>query len=252
MSDSKSYIEGIHNWCDRWCEHCKYTDRCMSFQMEKEAGIDPLKTDYSDEEIWKHVSQRLAEALELIRKHAVEMAIDIDNLPKVEEELPSKRATHLKERCNTIHQSYIDRSRSFFEENKSFFKEKGHESIQWVEMGLSSEEDAVASWQKVNKQAEVIQWYTFFMGVKMQRAINGIDDMEEDYWDGPEQSDANRTARIVMVAIDRSMAAWRVMLDTFPEKEDDIIQTLALLSRFRRIVEETFPRWAEAGPDVEW
>ena len=119
-------------------------------------------------------------------------------------------------------------------------------------MGLSSEEEAIEKWEEVNKQADVIQWYKYFIRVKMTRAIKGIKDMDDECWDNPEQSDANRTARIVMVAIDRSMAAWRIMLDTFPEKQDDIIQILALLSRFRRIVEDTFPQWSEAGPDVEW
>jgi len=38
----------------------------------------------------------------------------------------------------------------------------------------------------------------------------------------------------------------------FPEKEDGIVQALALLARLRRMAVTTFPRWAEAGPDVVW
>ena len=252
MSENKGYIEAIYNYCDRWCERCKYTDRCYSFQKDVEDGFDRLNPDRSDEEVWKHVAKRFSETLELLRKHAVEQGIDIDNLPEVEEEPPSELAARLEALCKKIHTEYIDRAHSFFEENKKYFVGKGHETIRWVEMGISGEEETLAKWEEVSEQAEVIQWYTFFVGVKMQRAIGGIDDMDEEHWDGPEQSDANRTARIVMLSIERSMAGWQTMLEAFPEKEDEIIQLLALLAKFRRMVETHFPRWTEAGPDVVW
>ncbi len=252
MEENDHYIEGIYNWCDRWCERCRYTDRCFSFQMDVEDGIDRLNRDISDEKVWEHVGKRLSQALEMLHEMAAEQGIDLDNLPDVEEEPPSERVTRLEALCEELHEEYIDRTKVFFEENKDYFHDKGHESIRWVEMGISNEEEALAKWQQVSDQAEVIQWYTYFMGVKMRRAIGGLDDMDEEHWGSPEQSDANRTARIVMLAVDRSMAGWQVMLESFPEKEDDIVKTLALLARFRRMVETTFPRWAEAGPDVVW
>jgi hypothetical protein len=248
----ENYIEGIHNYCDRWCERCKYTDRCFSFQMDVQDGIDPLNRDLSNEKVWEHVGKRLKQAMEMLNKMAAEQGIDLNNLPDVEEEPPSERAIRLAALCEEIHEEYIDRSKAFFEENKAYFVDKGHESIRWVEMGISNEAETLSKWEEANDQGEVIRWYTYFMGVKMRRAIHGLDDMDEAYWDSPDQSDANRTARIVMLAVERSMAAWQVMLDAFPEKEDDVLQTLALLARFRRLVETTFPRWAEAGPDVVW
>jgi hypothetical protein len=252
MSKTERFIDGIYNWCDRWCERCRYTDRCYSFQMDKEAGFDRLNKNYTDEERWAHVAERMSETLELLRKHAAEEGIDLDNLHDLPEGPPSETAARLEKRCEEIHEEYIDRTKAFFEENKDYFLDKGHESIRWVEMGLSGEAEALAQWQRVSDQAEVIQWYTYFIGVKMRRAIGGLDDMHKSHRGSPEQSDANRTARIVMVAVERSMAAWRVMLDAFPEKEDDIIRTLALLEKFRRMVATTFPRWAEAGPEVVW
>ncbi|MEZ4959888.1 MAG: hypothetical protein R2830_08720 [Saprospiraceae bacterium] len=252
MEENEHYIDSIYNYCDRWCERCKYTARCYSFQMDVEDGIDPLYKDLSDEEIWAQVGKRLAQTFELLRQHAAEAGIDLDNLPDVEEEPPSERAARLEAQCEDIHKEYIESCRLFFEENKAYFEEKGQETISWVEMGLSGEQEALAKWEEVKAQSEVIHWYTFFIGVKMRRAIGGLDDMHEDHWGSPEQSDANRTARIVMLAIERSMAAWQAMLDAFPEKEDGIIQVLALLSKFRRMVVTNFPRWAEAGPDVVW
>ena len=35
MSDEKkSYISGIYNYCDRWCERCRFTSNCYLFTTE--------------------------------------------------------------------------------------------------------------------------------------------------------------------------------------------------------------------------
>ncbi len=250
--EENDFIEGIHNYCDRWCERCRYTDCCYSFYLDKEAGFNRLNPDINEEDMWKHVGKRLSEAFEMLKEHASELGIDLNDLSPEEEPPPSETTVQLEAQCEQIHNRYIDIAEDFFKANRDYFLDKGEETIRWVEMGLSGEEEALTQWQQVNDQAEVIQWYVVFVGVKMRRAIGGLDDMHEEHWGSPEQSDANRTARITMLAIERSMAAWRVMLDAFPEKEDDIVQALALLSKLRHIVVTHFPRWAEAGPDVVW
>ena len=36
FDDSDRFIDGIHNYCDRWCERCPLTARCRLFAMEAE------------------------------------------------------------------------------------------------------------------------------------------------------------------------------------------------------------------------
>lgn len=252
MSNLESNIEGIYNYCDRWCERCKYTDRCLSFQREREAGMDPLERDIPLEKSWNYIRKCFDDAMEMIQELAEREGIDLENLEDAEEVSPSEKADRFEEDTKTAHVKYLRLSQDFFTQNSRFFEEKGEESIRWVEMGLDDEEAALAQWQRVNDQAEVIQWYRFFIGAKLDRAASGIDEMDNEDWGRPEQSDANRTARILMVAIDRSIAAWRVLLSVFPEKEETILRILSLLAQIRRRVEEVFPRWSIAGPDVEW
>jgi len=35
-------ISGIYNYCDRWCEKCLYTNRCLLFKQEAEREIKHL------------------------------------------------------------------------------------------------------------------------------------------------------------------------------------------------------------------
>jgi hypothetical protein len=45
----------------------------------------------------------------------------------------------------------------------------------------------------------------------------------------------------VLVSIDRSMMAWETMIEHYPEKLDDVLDLLSLLSRLRREMEAVFP-----------
>ena len=35
-------IPGIYNYCDRWCERCPFTSRCMVYAMGEEDRDDPV------------------------------------------------------------------------------------------------------------------------------------------------------------------------------------------------------------------
>jgi hypothetical protein len=63
---------------------------------------------------------------------------------------------------------------------------------------------------------------------------------EEDLKDIP--SDADGSAKIALIGIDRSIAAWAVILKSMPEQEKEILDFLVQLERLRRQAEQTFPK----------
>jgi hypothetical protein len=58
---------------------------------------------------------------------------------------------------------------------------------------------------------------------------------------GLDHSDADGSAKVALIGIDRSLAAWSEMLRQLPNEEDQILPLLAALSRLRRDIEATFP-----------
>ena len=47
------FISGIYNYCDRWCERCALSHRCLSYAMERaEDGSDPGARDLSNQKFW--------------------------------------------------------------------------------------------------------------------------------------------------------------------------------------------------------
>jgi hypothetical protein len=53
--------------------------------------------------------------------------------------------------------------------------------------------------------------------------------------------DANGSAKVALISIDRSIAAWSQMSRHFPERDDEILNIVLHLDRLRRKAETTFP-----------
>src|SRR4030095_3293330 len=119
--------------------------------------------------------------------------------------------------------------------------------------------------------AEVIRFYQFFVAVKLMRALSGAvgipeescdddeflsfdfasaDDEEEgfDYDEVITRSsviDANGSAKIALIATDRSIAAWRALQISLPEKSETIQPMMIRLDGIRRAIEERFAKARE-------
>ena len=54
-------------------------------------------------------------------------------------------------------------------------------------------------------------------------------------------SDADGSAKVALIGIDRSLAAWRVLHERVQQGVEDIREIMFLLERLRRKVETVFP-----------
>jgi hypothetical protein len=88
---------------------------------------------------------------------------------------------------------------------------------------------------------DVVQWYLFFIDAKLQRAVTSRLDPPRDGDDGL-PSDADGSAKIALVAIDRSLAAWASLRTHLTGESDAILDLLVQLERLRQSVECEFPR----------
>src|SRR5438128_10686000 len=87
--DSK-FIPGVYNYCDRWCERCSLSNRCLNYAMEKEADDrDPAARDLANEKFWQKLHETFRETIEMIQADAKERGIDLDD-PKLQAEVRSQ------------------------------------------------------------------------------------------------------------------------------------------------------------------
>ena len=88
------HIPGIYNYCDRWCERCSLTARCLTFAMEEESGTRAEDLDLANDRFWKKISESLQLASSLLQDLAEEERIDLDAVSNEPEE-DKPRVVHL-------------------------------------------------------------------------------------------------------------------------------------------------------------
>jgi hypothetical protein len=224
----KRFISGIYNYCDRWCERCPLTSRCLNFAISQEDPSDPEAQDIRNEAFWNKLSETFAETLEMLKEGAKERGIDLENLELTEEDTERLKAkdkaaeSHLLSRAA---RRYVGIVEDWFKEKETLFFETAAAAREGVNL-----EEAL----------EVIRWYQFFIAAKVIRAVHGkVEDNEEEHDEFPKDSDGS--AKIALIAIDRSIAAWAVIRHYVPDGAKAVVDAIAYLDSLRQAVEKTFP-----------
>ncbi len=214
-------IPGIYNWCDRWCERCAFTQRCTNFQMQPDTDLD-----INSEEFWDEMSMIFSATMDLLKEMADERGIDLDEMEPTEEEQQREKE---KDDLATLNDCAL-LARNYDRQVRTWFEQLAEKDPALLE--LREPDD------KTKDCLEVIQWYQHFIFIKLQRAFHARED-EIDFEIEPQ--DSNGTAKVTLIAMDRSIGSWGVILQQFPEDEDMIVQLLATLQKLRRLTEENFP-----------
>jgi len=240
LAENKNFISGIYNYCDRWCERCPLSSRCMNFAMTREYSDDPAASDITNEKFWQSLSEIFKVTLEMLEESAEELGIDLDSIDFEE----TSRDEGIKDKIVKNH-ACCRAAKKYYEMVDEFFESEYNPSLHVV--GKLDGEYA-PELQKIDKldgpatldeMVEIIYWYHQFIYVKLMRSVRGtLGNSPEILEEFPKDSDGS--AKVALIAIDRSMAAWGHMHTYFPSQRDQILSIIKHLDRLRKRVENVF------------
>lgn len=210
----------IHHYCDRWCSSCAFTSRCdVPRALERQLECETVA------EAVQQVQASVAQAVKLLREQARRLSVPhgaVDaSRPTTTPGVVDLRAARLKRAARTY---LIDVAR-------------------WLRVYKAVRPDVVKRGQRMpdpHNPLDVIDWFASVMGAKVHRALEGCahgagraDDI---------QSDANGSAKIALITIERSRVAWRLLATRgVPEAKSAgtfIVQLDCLAAELARV----FPR----------
>ena len=221
LANNPDLISGVYNYCDRWCERCPLTSRCLVYATEQEDNDSPQNRDIRNEEFWRKLSAIFQETRELIVVWAGEAGVDL-NGNSDDGDSRSKRKRQLVDNhpLTKAGKKYANTASDWF-----------REFDQTIE--LSDLEDA----------REVIQWYQYQIAVKTMRSLSGRkEELEGDPEIADFLKDSDGSAKVALIGIDRSIAAWRMMQLSLPDRVESIVPMMLQLERLRQRVEKSFPQ----------
>jgi hypothetical protein len=253
LAQSRDFISGIYNYCDRWCERCPYTSKCLVYASENADDVsgDPEVHDINSAKFWSRLESIFQEAHEMILEWAEEAGVDLDEL-EAETGLTNREQQKQDAKQHELSLSarhYAEMVQLWFTEEFAV-EERVHDDTTGKSKNTEDDID-------ISDAIEVIRWYQFFVAAKVFRALMGLDEKVDDGLlddvfvgtsdDGEMEyggagDDSDGSAKIALIAIDRSSSAWRVLQSALPEKTASIKPMLLELERLRRGAEQTFPQ----------
>ena len=216
------FISGIYNYCDRWCERCEFTDRCRVFADDRLFPDDQA----TPEEFVEQLSEVFAETKQMLLDKADELGIDPFAIS--DEEFAEIRQREKR---------FVDR------DELSLLGDRYWRSARRL---LDTDSSWSASFDTDDKLTsdviEVLNWYLFFIPVKVKSALHGL--LDDDGFEDTDQrrntqSYANGTAKVALIAVERSILAWTYLLDA--DQSGAASRMVELLEQIKCGLESRFP-----------
>jgi hypothetical protein len=123
----------------------------------------------------------------------------------------------------------------WMESRKRLFAEKARQLEREAGMNLPGQ-DPVPEALALHDAIETIRWYQYFLYPKISRVMIGLLDERDDFM----MDDVLGSAKIALIAIDRSLSAWGVLGETLGVA-DDVIELNIILMRIKNELEKRTP-----------
>jgi len=229
-------ISGIYNYCNRWCERCAFTSRCLDYDGEELSGPDK-------EQFWEKIRETFEQTRKLLEDIAEEKGIDLYNFPvdhEFERKSGEKRQETEDDELSKAVSHYSHWVQQWFEAHKKAFERAEHWLDQNFQLGIREGETHELA-HRIGDAVEVVRWYQHQIYVKLMRALSSTDGLIGDLKEGDWPSDVNGSAKAALIGMDDSIAAWGRLQQCLPEQSDEILGILIFLEKLRRNTEKRFP-----------
>jgi len=245
MGIKENNIPSIYNYCDRWCEKCAFTSRCLNYKFGERLENSIDNQDEINKLFWELFDDNLEDTYNVIERNESKSnefieKVDDDssfgdnydfNIEDDDEDSGDDfRLKHLIAESNEaaiLSKEYINLVTNWFKNTKEKIGDEIDEFI------LS--DDALI---KLSDAIEVIQWYYFFIYPKVMRALQGKD---EDLFEDEFPKDSDGSAKIALIAVERSISAWGYVYMKLNAFNDSVYSIIQQLVNLQHAIEAEFP-----------
>lgn len=222
-------IPGVHNYCDRWCERCRFRTRCVvAVMLERIDAARARGQELSTSE----VLDELIPPYDGPPRPWLDEVIEAANRPPTEAEAREMERQEAELERRLAADTLLLDSREY-----GMIAERVSRALT---AELSGHGDGL-----VLAALEAIERHSLCISAKTYRAVSGeLRDLIADYEDDdPLQSDHNGSAKIVRLMIAESRECWTVLMQVGRATADGVpIKMIERLDRLDRDLAVRFPR----------
>lgn len=249
MSDPNHFIEGVYNYCDRWCARCPLSARCRLYALEQQ--LDATGPDVDAAAFWAALGMVTPSDSEFADSELEDDDLDFGFDPDEPELLPHDLLSEAMEREKQAHEHpLVEAATRYATDVGVWLVDHADQAGPRADGTPIAPADAVA----------IVSWYATMIGAKLARAVSARLELEEEHswetgsdWRGEAEETAEAaesasddetagSAKVALLGIERSLGAWTLLRDVFPDRDMEIVAFQKRLGRLRRQVDAAYPR----------
>jgi hypothetical protein len=218
MEIQNGFIVGIFNYCDSWCAACAFTSRCRVFadMAEEEGAADPnlraiVEAPLLPQDIPPPPPEWMQELLEEMNKAAREATTDTKPEPRPQRQILPE------------HEGLREHAEAYFDCVYTWLRTH----------------DVFAEVSEPDDPRAVVKWFYSMIYVKVRRALHGLAEDDPAGRDWP--ADHDGSAKVALLAVERSQAAWLHIIERGLAKWDEAEPFIRQLLWLREEIERVFP-----------
>ncbi len=242
-TEEKDYIEGIYNYCDRWCEKCGFTASCFLFTQESKIKTYEIMHNGNlsgIEEMFKKDIRGLGKE-QTGDENTGEDVPDNEFLDSLEGNVEDEEnASHREEPKEPLH-PLNDLLDEYFN-HANILLELMNQKYELASISKDKVKERIG--EKNFDDFEVFMWFYTFIGAKFKRALYGLFELnseEDDDLKEIHKYDMNGSAKIGIIAVKRSIQALNNLHKNLPFFFIETEELLVLLGKILNSAEELFP-----------
>lgn len=192
---SMERIDFIDAYCDYWCERCRFTMRCAGFDRHVAIAMCDGDADAAFE-----LALPRPDPVQVEGKEPPAWRVQLLEHQPTDSEI-AETSRQLEARNRRVRESELSKS-------SSDYMIASHRWFEAHEERVRSGADPI-----VVEALEVVHWDSSLISAKLYRAMSGREDFRdgEDVEESPVQNDWNGSAKVAILSLTRSTAAWRVI-----------------------------------------
>jgi hypothetical protein len=213
---NEKYIAGIYNYCDSYCQRCRFAERCHIANESLDDTLGQIDDDNVHNNTQKSIEEILESSQEMLAKMAESMGISMEDLMNMSDDTNADLGDNSDD-DNSLFDPFTHPAfeaamelRQLIDveiENEDIQSDQPHIGtiIFMIREGLLAKTMKRADYEQTFYHIESILWYYSAIDAKVGRAIAGLANPDED--DDPIQNDANGSAKAAMNMIEQLVEA---------------------------------------------
>ena len=226
-------ISGVHNYCDRWCERCRFSSRCSVGAMSESEFEDTTPT-HAKIGLWYDNSEKLLAAQTWLKTQLTHIDTSLISVKKKERRIFDRLFNDVRRDIDAV--PVIQLSERYMKQLLDWFKT---DTIKTLLETVENQEIGDFTEGGLKESLSVIQWYLFFINVKFRRAVGGK--IEDDDFGDDCPKDSDGSAKIALISAENALVAWSDFRQIQPDESAFALKMMALLQAIIEEGEREFP-----------